>query len=85
MNNSVPAFCGVDCGACKDLALGRCPGCRQTEWEEGDECMPVACCKARGIVYCAACDVFPCDSMKEFYEESEGHREAYRRMLALHG
>lgn len=38
----------------------------------------IACC---GI----DCDAFPCADMAAFYEESEGHREAYRRMRALRG
>ena len=79
------AYCGVDCAACKDLADGRCPGCKQTEWAEDDACMPVACCKERGIAFCALCDTFPCEEMKGFYGESDGHREAYRRMCAMRG
>ena len=77
------AYCGVDCSACPDLASGKCPSCRKTVWEEGDECMPVACCKKRGVSFCGECPVFPCGDMKEFYEESEGHREAFDRMRVL--
>ena len=73
-------FCGVDCSECPDLAGGKCPGCRQTEWKAGDECMPVACCMKRSISCCGECGDFPCDDMKEFYEESDGHRKAYAVM-----
>ena len=78
------AYCGVDCSACTDKLSGKCPGCRQTEWPEGDECMPIACCKKRGIVCCGECADFPCADMEEFYAESDGHRLAYARMNLLH-
>ena len=45
------AYCGVDCSACADLASGKCPGCRQTEWAAGDECAPVACCEIGSAPY----------------------------------
>ena len=70
------AYCGVDCSECPDLASGKCPGCRQTEWKPGDECMPVACCRGKGISCCGECADFPCSGMEGFYEESDGHRKA---------
>ena len=79
------AYCGVDCAACPDYENGLCPSCRLTEWKEGDACMPVKCCGDRGIVYCAQCAEFPCADMAAFYEESDSHREAYRRMLEMRG
>ena len=75
--------CGVDCSVCPDLRSEKCPGCRQTVWTEDDVCPPVACCAQRGIPFCGACTEFPCGSMAGFYEESDGHREAYRRMQAF--
>ena len=77
------AYCGVDCSVCPDLASGKCPGCRQTEWTEGDECAPVACCRGKDIPFCGKCPEFPCQMMSEFYEESDGHRDAYRLMCEL--
>ena len=79
------AFCGVDCSVCPDLLSNKCPGCRQSEWPEGDACLPVACCGERGISCCGECGEFPCGDMKEFYEESESHRQAYERMRAVRG
>lgn len=79
------ACCGVDCAACDDYEERRCPGCRQTAWEPGDECLPVACCRKKEISCCGACDTFPCADMRDFYEESESHRRAYERMAALQG
>ena len=84
MDNSI-AYCGVDCAACPDYSKGICPSCRQTEWKEDDLCMPVKCCREKSIDVCAFCDGFPCESMAEFYEESDGHRDAYRRMCAMRG
>ncbi len=81
--NRMTAFCGVDCAQCTDYTGGRCPSCRETEWKDGDVCMPVSCCREKGIAFCGLCDGFPCLDMAEFYEESESHRAAYRRMCAL--
>ena len=83
MTNEMIAFCGVDCAACSDLAEGKCPGCRKTVWPEDDPCPPVGCCGKRGIEVCGQCEDFPCQMMREFYEESDSHRAAYARMLAL--
>ena len=77
------AYCGVDCSRCADHADGTCPGCRQTDWQAGEACLPVACCRERGIAFCGACPGFPCGEMKEFYRESESHERAYARMIAM--
>lgn len=74
------AWCGVDCAACPDYLAGKCPDCRRTEWPEGDACPPVTCCREKGVRLCGACPQFPCRMMEEFYEESDSHREARRRM-----
>ena len=79
------AYCGVDCSACVDLKSGTCPGCRQTVWEGADICLPVACCRKKRIEFCGQCGSFPCEDMKAFYQESESHECAYRRMLSLRG
>ena len=76
-------FCGVDCASCSDLQTGKCPGCRESVWPEGDVCPPVACCSERKIDCCGRCAEFPCAMMAEFYEESPSHREAGERMRAL--
>ena len=76
-------YCGVDCAACPDYMTGRCPDCRKSGWPDADPCMPIACCREKGIGCCGQCDVFPCENMAGFYEESEGHRAAYARMKAL--
>ena len=57
--------------------------CRLTDWKAGDECLPVKCCRGKEIECCAFCGLFPCGDMADFYSESDSHREAYRRMLAL--
>lgn len=76
------AYCGVTCAVCPDCTQGKCPGCRDTLWSD-DPCMPVRCCKEKGIDACGQCGAFPCADMAEFYKESEGHKEAYQRMLLL--
>ena len=82
MNDNI-AYCGVDCSACPDYLNKSCPSCRLTEWTEEDICMPVRCCREKGIEFCGACDSFPCKEMAEFYEESDSHRKALERMKAI--
>ena len=77
------AYCGVDCSACPDFIGKKCPSCRLTEWSADDTCMPVACCRERGIECCGQCDSFPCSDMAGFYEETPGHIEAFMRMSSL--
>ena len=74
------AYCGVDCSGCADYKNRKCPGCRESTWPDGDECPPVSCCRKQGIVFCGDCSRFPCKMMREFYEESDSHRDAYRRL-----
>lgn len=76
-------YCGVDCSSCSDYTAGKCPGCRQSEWPDGDPCKPVVCCQEKGVHFCGACREFPCDMMKDFYEESESHKKAFELMLSL--
>ena len=85
MDGSMIACCGVDCSVCPDLLGGSCPGCRKTEWAGEDICMPVACCREKGISSCGECGGFPCEAMRTFYAESESHEAAYRRMCAVRG
>lgn len=77
------AYCGVDCFACADYKTGVCPSCRLTEWDEDDLCMPVRCCREKGIEACAFCGGFPCADMRAFFEESDSHKAAYRRLLRM--
>ncbi len=81
-NDRMIAYCGVNCAVCPDCTQGKCSGCRDTAWGD-DPCLPVGCCRAKGIEACGQCETFPCGDMAGFYEESEGHREAYRRMCAV--
>ena len=82
MNDNI-AYCGVDCSVCPDYLDKSYPSCRLTEWTEEDICMPVRCCREKGIEFCGACDSFPCKDMAEFYEESDSHRKALERMKAI--
>ena len=78
------AYCGVDCAVCPDHTGGKCPGCRHADWREGDICLPVECCRGKGISFCGECPSFPCADMTAFYEESESHTRAYDLMLTVH-
>ena len=80
MPENLIAYCGVDCAACADYSGGKCPGCRQTDWPEGDACLPVGCCRRKNIDSCGECSSFPCEDMKAFYRESESHEQAYQLM-----
>ena len=81
--NPMIAYCGVDCSTCPDYLEKRCPSCRATVWDVGDECMPVACCREHVIECCGQCDEFPCADMAEFYRESPSHEAAFERMRAI--
>ena len=83
MDSNLIAYCGVDCAACADYTGGKCPGCRQTDWQEGDICLPVECCPKQEIAYCGECPSFPCKDMEAFYQESESHAQAYKRIQAM--
>ena len=83
MDKNRIAYCGVNCSTCSDLAENKCPGCRQTNWSHDDICLPVSCCRERGISLCGECASFPCRDMQAFYEESDSHIIAYQRMLAI--
>ena len=80
--NELIAFCGVDCSVCPDYTKDLCPSCRKTKWDD-EPCMPVACCKKKGITVCGECKNFPCGDMKEFYEVSENHEKAYELMTKI--
>ena len=82
MKNGI-AYCGVDCSKCSDFIQRKCPSCKLTEWKDNDICMPVKCCREKGIDFCAFCSVFPCKDMAEFYDESNSHRDARGRMESL--
>ncbi len=77
------AYCGADCAACPDYRQEKCPGCRRSEWPDGDPCAPVACCRGKGIGCCGECPEFPCRMMQDFYAESESHRDALARMRTV--
>ena len=83
MDRDLIAYCGVDCSVCSDYTCGKCPGCKQTDWQEGDTCLPVDCCRKKQISFCGACSAFPCEDMAEFYRESETHEQAYLRMISV--
>ena len=77
------AYCGVECAECADYTGGKCPGCRQTNWQTTDICLPVDCCMKKGISSCGECASFPCKEMEEFYQESDGHKRAYQRLIFM--
>ena len=83
MEKDLIACCGVDCSACSDHADKKCPGCRKTDWQPENICLPVACCRKKRISFCGECSSFPCASMRDFYKESESHEKAYALMTSV--
>ena len=79
LNLDLIGFCGVDCSVCPDLLNNKCTGCRASVGTSDEECFFVKCCLDKGVQICGQCSEFPCNDMKEFSEESEGHVEALRR------
>ena len=82
-NDELIAYCGVNCATCNDYINEVCPSCKATKWDKDNICMPVKCCIDKKIEFCGLCESFPCKDMKDFYEESKSHREAYIRMLKM--
>ena len=76
-------FCGVDCSSCPDYVNYKCPGCRASVGLSDEECMAAQCCMDKNILICGQCKDYPCDDMKEFFEETDGHREAKKRIGVL--
>lgn len=76
-------YCGVDCAVCPDYLQGKCPDCRRSHWPDGDLCPPIACCTEQSIGCCGECTAFPCETMSDFYAESDSHQAAYARMLKI--
>ena len=77
------AYCGVDCETCNDYINEVCPSCKATKWDKDNICMPVKCCRDKKIDFCGLCEVFPCKDMKDFYEESKSHQDAYIKMMDI--
>ena len=75
------AYCGVDCSACPDKISDKCPGCRRAKRTSDDVCLPARCCRKKGIDCRGERLLFPCRDIRGFYEESEGHKAAYLKML----
>ena len=76
-------FCGVDCSSCPDYLNFKCPGCRASAGMSDEDCMVAQCCMDRNILVCSQCSDFPCDDMKDFFEESESHRQAEKRLKVI--
>lgn len=76
-------YCGVNCHQCKDYLENKCPGCKQSKWDETTICDAVECCKNQHISSCGLCATFPCEKMKMFFKESQSHEEAYHYLKSL--
>ena len=55
-DDSLVAYCGLYCGACRKFLSERCPGCQQNQ--RATWCKVRACCGEKQIPSCAECDEF---------------------------
>ena len=53
---SLVAFCGLYCGACRSYQRGRCPGCQENA--RATWCRVRTCCIEHGWTSCAECTPF---------------------------
>ncbi len=78
------SYCGIYCGTCKNFKQNAdCQGCRSEE-ELLSDCPSRKCTIARGLTHCGECKEFPCDMMKEFYNDGVPmHEQAQKNTLRL--
>lgn len=78
------SLCGLYCGGCKNYKENmNCMGCRN-EKELVTDCPTRACCISKGLIHCGECKTFPCDELKNFYNDGARHHElAYKNMLKI--
>jgi Protein of unknown function (DUF3795) len=55
-DDSLVAYCGLYCGACRKFLAGKCPGCKENE--KATWCKVRPCCSEKQIPSCAECDEF---------------------------
>lgn len=87
-------YCGLDCTSCKWKEPCHCDGCTATKGmpfhAQEEPCPVAACAMKKGVLFCGACEEFPCRLLKEYSCDAEhgdnppGARiEACRMMEAL--
>jgi len=54
-DESLVAYCGLYCGACKIYLWGKCPGCSKNE--KAAWCKVRTCCIEKKLRTCADCDM----------------------------
>lgn len=73
-SESLVAYCGLFCGACRAYLQGRCRGCRESEQLEW--CRVRTCCIEHGWTSCADCttcaDPGDCPSFNSFLSKVMG-------------
>jgi len=67
------SYCGIYCGGCRNYKENmNCQGCR-AELEMLSDCPTKACAEAKGLLYCGECPDFPCNDLKDFYNDGAKH------------
>ena len=56
VDETLVAYCGLYCAACRALRKGRCPGCHKNE--KATWCKIRACCRENGYATCADCATY---------------------------
>ena len=78
------SYCGYDCAKCKNFKQNmNCAGCRN-ENDLISDCPTRICAAERGFLHCGECGEFPCEELKNFYNNGNPMRlQAYHNMLEI--
>jgi len=73
-DESLVAYCGLYCGACKRYLMDKCPGCAKNE--KATWCKVRNCCKENNYRTCANCqthqDPMECKKFNNFFSKIFG-------------
>lgn len=82
------APCGVYCGACSKLSIGKCAGCirenREAPKAGVKQCRFYKCAIVeQGLSDCSACDTFPCRMLLRFRTIQPGKEVRHYRHVTI--
>lgn len=73
-DESLVAYCGLYCGACKRYLMGKCPGCAKNE--KAAWCKVRSCCKENKYNSCGDCQTYQnpmeCKKFNNFFSKLFG-------------
>lgn len=84
MKNVEYGYCGIICSDCKNYKKNmNCLGCHH-EKELLEDCPIRKCAISKNLNSCMDCNMFPCDTFSEFYNDGKSlHKKAYENLISL--